>query len=164
MTSPSLPPSPPQKNKYATKANKKIEYFELNKWFAPPCAFYISRYPLCQGRGACDPRRFYKPCPISRSKTILSNPHLLVITRSRIKLIGHFSFCNKFTVYTCHESVCIFLKRDCRHVREKDHHRDHWCNYIPVLTTIEDWHTRAYCHGPSRCLLLNMNSVIISTQ
>ena len=108
-------------------------------------------------------RRFYKPCPISRSKIILSNPHLLIITRSRIKLIGHFSFCNKFAVYTCHESVCIFLKRDC-HLREKDHHRDHWCNYIPVLTTIEDWHTRAYCHGPSKCLLLNMNSVIISTQ
>ena len=33
----------------------KIEYFELNKWFAPPCAFYISMYPLCLGRGACDP-------------------------------------------------------------------------------------------------------------
>ena len=26
------------------------------------------------------------------------------------------------------------------------------------------WHTRAYCHGSSKCLLLNMNSVIISTQ
>ena len=51
-------PLPQKKNKYATKANKKIEYFELNKWFAPPCAFYISRYPLCQGRGACDPVGF----------------------------------------------------------------------------------------------------------
>ena len=102
---------------------------------------------------------FYKPCPISRSKIILSNPHLLVITRWRIKLIGHFSFCNKFSIYTCHESVCIFLKRDCR-LREKDHCRGHWCNYIPVLTTIEDWHTTAYCHGPFKCLLLNMNSVI----
>ena len=103
---------------------------------------------------------FYKPCSISRSKIILSNPHLLVITGSRIKLIGHFSFCNKFAIYTCHESVFIFLKRDC-HLREKDRHRDHWCNYIPVLTTIEDcWHTRAYCHGPSKCLLLNMNCVI----
>lgn len=29
----------------------KIEYFELNKWFAPPRAFYISMYPLCLGRG-----------------------------------------------------------------------------------------------------------------
>ena len=104
---------------------------------------------------------FYKPCPISRSKIILINPHLLVITSwSRIKLpvIGHFSNCNKFAIYTCHESACIFLKRDC-HLREKDHHRDHWCNYITVLTTIEDWHTRAYCHGPSKCLLVNMNSV-----
>ena len=24
-----------KKNKYATKANNKIEYFEINKWFAP---------------------------------------------------------------------------------------------------------------------------------
>ena len=65
MTSPPPPPPHPQKakilllpqkkNKYATKANMKIEYFELNKWFAPPCAFYISMYPLCLGRGACDP-------------------------------------------------------------------------------------------------------------
>ena len=102
---------------------------------------------------------FYKPCPISRSKIVLSNPDLLVITRSRIKLIGHFSFCNKFAICTCQESVCIFLKRDF-HLREKDHHRDHWCNYIPVLTTMEDWHKRAYCHGPSKCLLLNMNSLI----
>ena len=38
--------------------------------------------------------------------------------------------------------------------------RDHWCNYIPVWITIEDWHTRVYCYGPSKCLLLNMNSVI----
>ena len=96
---------------------------------------------------------FYKPYPISRSTIILSNPHLLVITSSRIKLIGHFSFCNKFAIYTCHESVCIFLKRDCN-LREKDHHRNHWCNYIPVLRTIEDWHTRAYCHGPSKCCVI----------
>ena len=100
---------------------------------------------------------FYKPYPISRSKIILSNPHPLVITGSRIKLIGHFSFCNKFAIYACHESVCIFPKREC-HLREKDHHRDHSCNYIPALTTIKDWHTKAYCHSPSKCLLLNMNS------
>ena len=100
---------------------------------------------------------FYRPYPISRSKIILSNPHPLVITGSRIKLIGHFSFCNKFAIYACHESVCIFPKREC-HLREKDHHRDHSCNYIPALTTIKDWHTKAYCHSPSKCLLLNMNS------
>ena len=47
-----------KKNKYATKAIMKIEYFELNKWFAPPCAFYISMYPLCLGRGACYPLCF----------------------------------------------------------------------------------------------------------
>ena len=101
---------------------------------------------------------FYKPCPISRSKIMLSNPHLLVITSSRIKRIGHFSFSHQFAIYTCHESSCFFLERDC-HLREKDHHREHWCNYIPVLTTTEGWYTRAYCHGPSKCLLLNMNSV-----
>ena len=61
MTSPPPPHPPPKrlksccchkkKNKYEIKANKKIEHFELNKWFAPPCAFYIPRYPLCQGIG-----------------------------------------------------------------------------------------------------------------
>ena len=44
-----------QKNKYAIKANIKIEYLELNKWFAPPCAFYISMYPLFLGRGLVTP-------------------------------------------------------------------------------------------------------------
>lgn len=90
----------------------------------------------------------YKPCPISRSKIILSNPHLLVITRSRIKVIDHFSFCYKFSIYTCHDSVCIFLKRDC-HLRKKDHHRDHQCNYIPALTSIEEWHTQPHSQGLS---------------
>ena len=44
-----------KKNKYAIKANMKIEYLELNKWFAPPCAFYISMYPLFLGRGLVTP-------------------------------------------------------------------------------------------------------------
>ena len=44
-----------QNNQYAIKANMKIEYLELNKWFAPPCAFYISMYPLFLGRGLVTP-------------------------------------------------------------------------------------------------------------
>ena len=75
MTSPPPLPPPPsplskkgynlavatkKNNKYETKANMTIEYFELNKCFAPPCACHISIYPLCLGRGACDPVCFLK--------------------------------------------------------------------------------------------------------
>ena len=46
---------PQKKNKHATKAIMKIEYFKPNEWFAPPYASYI--------RGACDP-----VCFISRAQ------------------------------------------------------------------------------------------------
>ena len=117
---------PPQKRLKSCCCHKKKEQIcnqskyenisNLINDLLPLCLSHFHVPPLPRwgggGGGGLWPRTFYKPCSIFRSKIILSNPHLLVITGSRIKLIGHFSFCNKFAIYTCHESVCIFLKRE----------------------------------------------------